>query len=221
MHINPIPYVPSLRILRYASQMFRPRESLDDDTPPNHFRSQGIFEALQAFDWLLQRAIVDFLVLPQEITGHGADAADDPQLQSDGRPQPAAVLGRLGLFEGCRREDAADSTEANEQGAADAPLGLHADVVGLVGQHCGNVALAPGGAEEEAEVSDAVTRVVSRDHEADNGEERLDDDEGTSETELVSQPGERHGAKDCEAGWWRGESVSCSCAVSHALHQGQ
>lgn len=51
-------------------------------------------------------------------------------------------------------DDAADTTGADEGGRAQGALPLAADIVGLPGQDAGDVGVAGGGREEDAEVAD-------------------------------------------------------------------
>lgn len=74
------------------------------------------------------------------------------------------------LPEDSRRYDTPDGAKTDLQRRADGALGLVPDVVGLVGQDRGHVALASRVSEKEAEVPDAVLFRVGDEHEADDAD---------------------------------------------------
>jgi hypothetical protein len=186
--------------------------------PLNHRSDlESVFEARLALDRLHQRARVHLLVLQVKVGCHTAEDQQHDELQAHRDPKAEKVFWLIVLAERRGRQDAARGAEADLQGAGHDSLGLAADVVGVVGQDGGDIALAPGLAEEDAEVFHRVVLVVGRHHEAHDDHDALHCDERTPQTKFIPQVCKDKGTGDGGNHRRCSEEVGYSITVAKAL----
>jgi len=83
---------------------------------------KGILKALETFDRLLRRTIFDLLVSSRKMCGRDAEQDQNEELQTSSSPQAWKVLGRVFLAEGGGRDDTANGSKSDLEGAANRSL---------------------------------------------------------------------------------------------------
>ena len=115
--------------------------------------------------------------------------------------------------------DTANTTEANERGAAESTLPLTADIVCLEGHDGGDVCVGAGSDEENAEVANGSILGPAHDGETDEAGDHIEEDDGTTNMVLVTQPSCEHHHDTSKRKRWRNKTLRLGDIEAHASHK--
>merc|ERR1711981_172708 len=153
-------------------------------------------------------ALVSESVLLLEVEAHATASSDGEDLKCCGCPETGNVSGEVCLAIDSGRDDATDTTKANDHGRGERALGVLGNVVLGVGHHSWNIRLAASNREVRAEVADAVFLSVSGDEKTDEADRGAARDERGSHVCLVREQGHGEGEEG-------GEDVGCGREEEH------
>jgi hypothetical protein len=194
--------------------------------------SQRISETNQTFDRLATSLRTG--ICPPELELHRQSDDDDQRRGNHAGPDSWAILRLVLLTEDGATNDAANTAEADEGGRAQCALPLAANVVGLPGEHTGDIGIAGRRGEEDTKVTDTHVLDVSKETEAyensvsngkgggnhdgltEQAETAVKDDEGRSNVPFVTKIGEGEHDNGCKNVWRCNETLRSGDVEAHA-----
>jgi hypothetical protein len=128
---------------------------------------------------------ISALVRPVQLQRHQRGDHKNHATGNDTTDYSRTIIGFILRPEDRGPDNPTDSTGAHQRRRAEGALPLPSDVIGLVGQHAGDVSIVGHGRQEDAEVPDTGGLAVAEEHEPHDGHDAIAEDKVGALVPLV------------------------------------
>lgn len=178
----------------------------------------GIPETDLALDGILSFTscglTISLLVRAPEVPARYCQNSQCVQLQSCRDPQAYHIARRVALPKHSGCDNTTNGTETNLQSRCRRAFTLHADVVCLVREDGGYVALTTHNTEEEPKVTHIIILDIGDKHETNEAYQGLGGDDGRADGVLVANVSEAESREHGNYSWWSGERIRNASSVA-------